>query len=816
MKKSLFVFLILGLIQKGLSQEFFSDGIVRYNAQTNTIAKEIDLRLIMGNLVQADDGLFYGLEHSDSSNQMKIFSYDHLTKEKITWKIIDSVNIFYENLGLIKGNDGLLYGYTSGGGKYNQGILFSFDPLTQAYYKRFDFGPSAPASLLFTHFTQGMDDLFYGFGGGGGKYGSLISINLRTQEYKILHDFTADEGSNAVGRLLLAKDGLFYGMLGFGPEYKFGGSLFSFDPISNEFKVRFRFEGLNGAWPYGSLIQAKNGRLYGTTSAGWYSGTVFSYDPVAGVQKIIENFQDSENGYTPYGTLSEASDGLLYGVASMGKVIFSVDPVTDIYTKRIVLDTIQASYLPGNQLIEIKPILRPTSLTYVGKTSVQYSDKIMLSALLKNSKNNQPLKGMEVTFHIGERSLNAITNAEGIAQAEIKIGLAPGVTSLSTVFKGNENYQASSDIDEITILPEDARVNYTGVFNASTFDMRSTKARITMSATVRDISAVPNDPSFDQSKGDIGKAVLSFIDLGSNTVIGTAPVQWITNGDSTIGTGIYLWDVDLGGSASRIYSVGVKISGYYQYSSSLPSIKVSKATGISMHGGGTINGAEGKYQFNLNLSQTQQGIKSNTGLKIKGSVNDLYDVSQLSFYSFDAPNCSDAIMNATGRVINGTDRGGVNTNENAILQWEVTGVEKGSTEQIRITAWSSKGRLIFSTNWSGTETNWSGINGNISIDGCGNKLAAKQEQNQRAVEEFSAMKVYPNPSSTSFNIQVPYAFESNVRIKVTDISGRVVEELNVKPGSLIQIGSRYQPGMYFAEMNSRGQRKVYRLLKARS
>lgn len=814
MKKVLFIFLLSVFIQTGTAQEFLGGGIVRYNAETNTIAREINIPLIMGNLVQADDGLFYGLMHSDSSNQMMLFSYDHLTKEYVGKKLIDSVNSFDVNLGLIKGNDGFLYGYTGGGGKYNLGIIFSFDPFTQAYYKRFDFSPDALGNTAFSHFTQGKDDLFYGFGGGGGQYGSLISIDLKTQEYKILHAFSAEEGSHARGMPLLAKDGLIYGMLGHGPGYQFAGSLFSFDPLTKDFRLRLKFEGPNGAWPYGSLIQAKNGRLYGTTAYGYSSGTVFSYDPVTDIHHIIENFEESQNGGSPHGTLTEASDGLLYGVTGGALVIFSVDPVTDTYTERIVLDSIRPSYYPGNQLIEIKPIMRTTTLTYLGKTSVQYSDKIMLSALLQNSKNKQPVGGMNVSFRIGDRTVYATTNTDGIAQVEIPIGWAPGVTSLFAEFMGNEYYQPSFDKDEITILPEDARANYTGVLNASTFDLRNNKARVTLSATIRDISSIPADPFYDKNKGDIRNAVLSFINLGTNSVIGTATVQLLDNGDSTIGTAVYLWDIDLGMSGSRTYRVGVKISGYYQYSSATVSIRVSKATELSMTGGGTINGADGKHQFNLNLVQTQQGIRSNVGLKIRNSLGRSFEISRLNFYSFDAAHCTDATVNATGRVVSGTARDGVTAYDNAILQWEVTGAGKGRSEQIKITAWSEKGGLIFSTNWSGIETNWSGINGNIRIDGCDKKLHVGQDLNSGTAEPFLAAKVYPNPSQTLFNIQLSQGVGSVVRIRVTELSGRVIEELEVASGSLIQIGSRYRPGMYMVELNSGGQRKLIRLFKA--
>jgi hypothetical protein len=100
------MFLISVFMLRGFGQEFLSGGIVKYNAKTNTIVKEIDLRLIMGNLVQADDGLFYGLVHSDSSNQMMLFSYDHLTKEYVGKNLLTPYFLFTIILASLKATTG--------------------------------------------------------------------------------------------------------------------------------------------------------------------------------------------------------------------------------------------------------------------------------------------------------------------------------------------------------------------------------------------------------------------------------------------------------------------------------------------------------------------------------------------------------------------------------------------------------------------------------------------------------------------------------------------------------------------------------------
>ena len=44
-----------------------------------------------------------------------------------------------------------------------------------------------------------------------------------------------------------------------------GGVIFSFDPSSFTYTTLKDFDGTNGANPYGSLIQASDGKLYGMT-----------------------------------------------------------------------------------------------------------------------------------------------------------------------------------------------------------------------------------------------------------------------------------------------------------------------------------------------------------------------------------------------------------------------------------------------------------------------------------------------------------------------------------------------------------------------
>ena len=117
------------------------------------------------------------------------------------------------------------------------------------------------------------------------------------------------------------------------------GVIFNYDPGSGSYTKVLDFNGSNGANPYGSLIQAKDGKLYGMTWGGGNSdaGVIFSFDPASSVYTRLYDF-DFVNGSHPYGDLMQASDGKLYGMTNSGGsndlgTIFSFDLVSSTFTK---------------------------------------------------------------------------------------------------------------------------------------------------------------------------------------------------------------------------------------------------------------------------------------------------------------------------------------------------------------------------------------------------------------------------------------------------------------------------------------------------
>jgi uncharacterized repeat protein (TIGR03803 family) len=86
----------------------------------------------------------------------------------------------------------------------------------------------------------------------------------------------------------------------------------------------FSFDGTNGQYPAGALIQGVDGNLYGTTEYDGANGggTIFKTTP-AGGHTTLYNFCSQTgcaDGAEPYAALTLASNGDLYGVTSQGGV----------------------------------------------------------------------------------------------------------------------------------------------------------------------------------------------------------------------------------------------------------------------------------------------------------------------------------------------------------------------------------------------------------------------------------------------------------------------------------------------------------------
>ena len=183
--------------------------------------------------------------------------------------------------------------------------------------------------------------------GGVNNAGVVFEFNSSSSQYAY-SSFDQLSGCLPTGSLLKTSNGKLYGLTSQCGINSLG-TIFEFNRAAGTFTTLHDFDGINGATPFGTLIQAANGKLYGmTNSGGAGSGVIFEYDPLTDICIKKIDFSASDGSY-PHGSLVQASNGKLYGMTNTGGlnaygVIFELDPATNNFVKKMEFGGTNGSY----------------------------------------------------------------------------------------------------------------------------------------------------------------------------------------------------------------------------------------------------------------------------------------------------------------------------------------------------------------------------------------------------------------------------------------------------------------------------------------
>jgi len=273
-----------------------------------------------GSLLQAKDNLLYGMTSlggSAANSSGTIFSYNISTGIETVLHNFGSDTDGQNPYGsLIQTNDSLLYGLTPFGGVnkgvngvYGDGTLFSYNIFTGVESVLHYFGSDTDGQNPYGSLLQVNDSLLYGTTAWGGTNdeGTIFSYNITTGTEFVLHSFGGTNGLRPLGALILADNGLLYGMTALGGSYD-SGTIFSYNITTSAETDLHDFAGgdTDGKYAYSSLIQASNRVLYGMTCYGGAndSGIIFSYNISTGKETDLHNFTGAD-GACPFGDLLE-------------------------------------------------------------------------------------------------------------------------------------------------------------------------------------------------------------------------------------------------------------------------------------------------------------------------------------------------------------------------------------------------------------------------------------------------------------------------------------------------------------------------------
>ncbi|MFN7996552.1 MAG: choice-of-anchor tandem repeat GloVer-containing protein [Bryobacteraceae bacterium] len=323
-------------------------------------------------LIQSADGNFYGTaasggddgagcQHACEGTVFRMAPGGQLTR--LFTFAFDAASNGYPNganpaASLVEGSDGNLYGTTSGGGISGLGTVFKISK-SGVFQKLHDFcgcGSPADGRSPSSPLIQGKDGAFYGttsttifrvssegaltgladIAGAGGLtqatdgnfyaivagdpngYGSVLRMTAEGT-VTTLHSFgeAAGDGQLPKGRLIQASSGLLYGVTSEG-GLNGSGSVFEVG-LDGSYQTTYDFSagGTEGSRPQAGLIQASEGKLWGTAQTGGAldgRGTVFTLTP-EGLLAQSAGWA-CLTGFSPVSELLQAAGGKLYGVSA--------------------------------------------------------------------------------------------------------------------------------------------------------------------------------------------------------------------------------------------------------------------------------------------------------------------------------------------------------------------------------------------------------------------------------------------------------------------------------------------------------------------
>jgi uncharacterized repeat protein (TIGR03803 family) len=271
-----------------------------------------------GELVLGRDGNFYGTTmYGGASYSGSVFKMSPSGAIVNLYSFTGGQDGNYPTGPLIQADEGNLYGTTLYGGSYGYGNVFRISTngaLTSIYsFSGGIDGMYPPRGLV-----QGNDGNFYGTtdqGGTNNNDGTAFRLSP-DGTLTTLVQFNWSNGAGPAGTLVQGKDGYLYGTAQFGGAYD-QGILFRMT-TNGVLTTLVQFDGDNGAQPFAGLIQGTDGYFYGTTVRGGIGGygTVFRLTTNGTLTTLV--WFNWSNGAVPLARLIQARDGSFYGTTSQG------------------------------------------------------------------------------------------------------------------------------------------------------------------------------------------------------------------------------------------------------------------------------------------------------------------------------------------------------------------------------------------------------------------------------------------------------------------------------------------------------------------
>jgi uncharacterized repeat protein (TIGR03803 family) len=486
-------------------------------------------------LIQATDGNFYGTTQGGYSSNGTVFKITpggtlttlyHFCSINSPTRCADGSA---PTGTLVEGTDGNFYGTTNLGGTSANcptpvpgavpgcGTVFKITPagtLTTLYSFGSAFGIWPIAGLV-----QGNDGNFYGtteflyLSAGIGVGGTVFKITP-AGTLTTLDAFDLDSGySFIMGGLVQATDGNFYGMDYDGgnradcPNYVGCGMIYKITPAGT-LTTLLIFNSTDGAWPEAALIQATDGNLYGTTSAGGTDnfGTVFKF--AVGLGPFVETEPTSGTVGTAVvilGTnLTGATSVTFNGTAAAFTVVSSSEITTTVpagATTGAVQVVTPGGTLTSNTnfVVTQSALATSTALSSVPNPS-NLGESVTFTAKVTVTPPGTGTPTGRVTFLDGTTTLGsvALSSSEAVYATS---GISAGSHSITAKYSGSTSFLGSTSpvlkqqVNTVTLSPSALNFGTQPVKTTSAAKTVTLTNNLSTALTISSITFTGTDPS---------------------------------------------------------------------------------------------------------------------------------------------------------------------------------------------------------------------------------------------------------------------------------------------------------------------------------
>ncbi|MFT3979353.1 MAG: T9SS type A sorting domain-containing protein [Ferruginibacter sp.] len=229
-----------------------------------------------------------------------------------------------------------LYGTTSNGGTSDLGVLYEYDPVTEAYSKKDmqPIGGSYPIGepTLYNNKLYGMTNA-----NGAGNNGIIYSYDIAGGTLAKLYD-VQNAGSNSPSGGFTVYNNKLYGVTSGGGANNVG-AIIIYDPATNTVTSVAALAIATG-YSVSNAPTLYNNKMYLTATAGGTSGrgTVMQFDPATNnLTKLYDcTTTPGGDGYDPKGELTVSGDKLYFIASESGNIIniLELNPADNTVTKK--------------------------------------------------------------------------------------------------------------------------------------------------------------------------------------------------------------------------------------------------------------------------------------------------------------------------------------------------------------------------------------------------------------------------------------------------------------------------------------------------